>query len=251
MSDPTATPAPATPPAGHRTHADPIRTVLLLRHARSTSNVAGTLAGRLPGIGLDETGLAQAQQVAEQLAGVEIARIVSSPAERCLATLAPLAAATGLAVETDDRLAEVDYGSWSGRKLGDLAKEDLWRVVQQRPSAAVFPDGEGLADVSARAIAAIRALAAGPVPVLVCSHGDVLKAILADALGIHLDGFQRINVAPASLSVVRYSTARPMVERINQTSDLSALFPPPPPDPGASPTEPAPEGDAVVGGATS
>ena len=250
MSDPTATPVLATPPPGHATHADPVRTVLLLRHARSTSNVAGTLAGRLPGVGLDETGLAQAQQVAEQLAGVEIARIVSSPAERCLATLAPLAAATGLTVETDDRLAEVDYGSWSGRKLGDLAKEDLWRVVQQRPSAAVFPDGEGLADVSARAIAAIRALATGPVPVLVCSHGDVLKAILADALGIHLDGFQRINVAPASLSVVRYSTARPMVERINQTSDLSALFPPPPPEAGASPTEPTPEGDAVVGGAT-
>ena len=241
---------PDTTPAAHHRPADPVRTVLLLRHARSTSNVAGTLAGRLPGIGLDETGLTQADAVAAQLAGVEIARIVSSPAERCLATLAPLAAATGLTVETDDRLSEVDYGSWSGRKLGELAKEDLWRVVQQRPSAAVFPDGEGLADVSARAVAAVRELAAGPVPVLICSHGDVLKAILADALGIHLDGFQRINVAPASLSVVRYTSARPMVERINQTSDLSALFPPPPPAADHPDADPAPVADAVVGGAT-
>ncbi len=166
----------------------------------------------------------------------------------------------------DDRFAEVDYGTWTGRPLKDLAHEDLWRTVQSRPSAAVFPDGEGLADVSARAVAAIKELVSrGGGPVLVCSHGDVLKAILADALGMHLDGFQRINVAPASLSVVRYSALRPIVERINDTADLSALLPPLPatgPDgsddargaDGSRTDSGAPTGghlgDAVVGGAT-
>ncbi len=222
-----------------------MRTVLLLRHAHSSANAAGVLAGRSEGVRLDETGLKQADRVAEQLAGVEIARIVSSPLERCLQTVAPLAAATGLTVEIDERLAEVDYGSWTGRALKDLAGEDLWKVVQARPSAAVFPDGEGLAGVSARAVAAVQELATGPVPVLICSHGDVLKAVLADALAVHLDGFQRINVAPASLSVVRYTSTRPIVERINHTSDLSALFPAPEAD---KPVAPA---DAVVGGATS
>ncbi len=225
-----------------------VRTVLLLRHARSTANAAGVLAGRSEGVELDETGQRQAADLAERLAGVHINQIISSPLTRCLQTLAPLAAATGLTVDHDIRLAEVDYGSWTGRELKDLAKEDLWRTVQHRPSAALFPDGESLAQVSVRAIAAIHDLVgAGGGPVLVCSHGDVLKAILADALGMHLDGFQRINVAPASLSVVRYSALRPIVERINDTADLSALLPPPP-------EEPKPDGadspDAVVGGAT-
>ena len=117
----------------------------------------------------------------------------------------PLASALGLPIEIDDRLSEVDYGEWTGRALKDLAGEPLWRVVQHHPSAAVFPGGEGLAAVSARAAAAIRDVRAGGRPsdqtVLVCSHGDVIKAILADALGLHLDSFQRIVVAPASISV--------------------------------------------------
>lgn len=223
---------------------DPLRTVLLLRHARSTANTAGVLAGRSADVHLDDAGRAQADRIGRELAGLHIARIVSSPLERCRQTLAPLASALGLPIEMDDRLAEVDYGSWTGRALRDLSGEPLWTVVQQQPSAARFPGGESLAAVSARAVAAVREHTSGPVPVLVCSHGDVLKAILADALGLHLDGFQRINVAPGSLSVVRYAPTRSIVERINQTADLSALAAPPP--------EQAPNaaaGDAVIGGA--
>ena len=232
---------------------DGVRTVLLLRHARSTANVAGVLAGRSNGVELDETGQQQAAELARRMGGVHITRIVSSPATRCLQTLSPLAAELGLPIDTDDRFAEVDYGAWTGRALQDLVKEDLWRTVQGRPSAAVFPEGEGLSQVSQRAIAGIGDLVAeGGGPVLVCSHGDVLKAILADALGMHLDGFQRINVAPASLSVVRYSAMRPIVERINDTADLSALLPPPPTAEDhvdADETSALTGADAVVGGA--
>jgi broad specificity phosphatase PhoE len=227
-----------------------VTTVILLRHGRSTANTSGVLAGRTPGIHLDDTGRSQAAGIADRLADVPIDRIVTSPLERCRQTLAPLAAAKGLSVEVDDRLAEVDYGDWAGRPLRELATEPLWRTVQHHASATVFPGGESLAGVSARAVEAVRAIvlppegqpvpsegpaaggedapdaaAQGPIArtVLICSHGDVIKALLADALGLHLDSFQRIVVAPASLSVIRYTPLRPFVERINDTGELRSL----------------------------
>ncbi len=214
-------------------------TVVLLRHGRSTANTAGVLAGRSPGVLLDDAGREQAEAVAARLAGISLDALVSSPMERCQQTLVPLAAATGLPVRTEARLAEVDYGDWTGRALKDLGSEPLWRTVQAHPSAAVFPGGEGLAAVGVRAVAAIRDLVAelGPdAVVLVCSHGDVIKAVLADALGLHLDGFQRIVVAPASLSVVRYTPLRPFVERVNDSGELGSLRPPTPPEPSADPS---------------
>ena len=256
-------------------------TVILLRHGRSTANTSGVLAGRTPGINLDDNGRSQATGIADRLADVAIDRIVSSPLERCQQTLAPLAAATGLTVEVDDRLAEVDYGDWAGRPLRELATEPLWRTVQHHASATVFPGGESLAAVSARAVEAVRALvvpsprtatrsrpdgrsgprrrgrpgraAKGPIArtVLICSHGDVIKALLADALGLHLDSFQRIVVAPASLSVIRYTPLRPFVERINDTGELGSLGSHPVPRLQRA-TDPQPDAasEAVPGGVT-
>src|SRR5690348_5777144 len=132
-------------------------TVILLRHARSTANGSGVLAGRAPRVALAEGGLTQARKLAERLAELPIAEIVASPLLPRKQTVAPLAAAKDLKVVTDARLSEVDYGEWTGRKLSALGKEPLWKVVQQHPSAAVFPGGEGLAAVQARAVAAIRA----------------------------------------------------------------------------------------------
>ena len=178
-------------------------TLILLRHGRSTANGAGVLAGRSEGIDLDDTGVEQANGLLQRFSGARVARLVSSPMLRCRRTIQPLADHLGLEVEIDERIAEVDYGSWTGRALKDLAGEPLWRTVQAHPSAAVFPDGESLAEVSVRAVAAARehAAAAGDDGAAVlCTHGDVIKAILADALGIHLDGFQRIVVGTASLS---------------------------------------------------
>ena len=108
----------------------------------------------------------------------------------------------------------------------------LWRVVQGHPSAATFPDGEGLAAMAARAAEAVHAWNArlGPdATYAVVSHGDVIKALIADALGLHLDGFQRIVVDPCSLSVVRYTELRPFVVRVNDTGGgMDALLPRPP-----------------------
>jgi probable phosphomutase (TIGR03848 family) len=218
-----------------------VPTVLLLRHARTTANVAGTLAGRADGVGLDPGGREQAARLAERLAPLPLAAVVSSPLQRCLETLAPLLAAPTTAriprpsPVLDERLGECHYGDWTGRALKDLAKEPLWRTVQYHPSAARFPgsDGESLAQMQSRAVAAIREHDAAVARDhgegalwLAVSHGDVIKAILADALGVHLDAFQRIVVDTASISVVRYTPLRPFVVRSNDTgADLQALVP--------------------------
>jgi len=210
-----------------------VTTVILLRHGRTTANTGGVLAGWTPGVQLDETGAGQVAAVGERLAKVPLAAVVSSPLDRCLQTAAAVAAGRDLEVATDDRFGEARYGDWTGRAIKELAKEPLWKVVQQHPSAAVFPgpEGEGLAQTQARAVAAVRSWNArlGPDAVwLACSHGDVIKGVLADALGLHLDQFQRIVVDPASISVVTYTDTRPFVVRVNDTGgDVSALIPPP------------------------
>ncbi|MGY1915157.1 histidine phosphatase family protein [Blastococcus sp. SYSU DS0973] len=208
-------------------------TVILLRHGRTTANAGGVLAGWTPGVQLDDTGQAQVQAVSERLAKVPLAAVVSSPLERCQQTAGAVLADRQLELATDDRLGEARYGDWTGRSIKELVKEPLWKVVQQHPSAAVFPGpaGEGLAQTQSRAVAAVRewnARLGADAMWLVCSHGDVIKAILADALGMHLDSFQRIVVDPASISVVSYTDTRPFVGRINDTGgDVSALIPPP------------------------
>ena len=224
-------------------------TVILLRHGRTTANTGGVLAGWTPGVGLDETGRAQADAVATRLAPVPLAAVVSSPLERCQQTAGAVTTGRELELQTDDRFGEARYGDWTGRPIKELVKEPLWKVVQQHPSAAVFPgpEGEGLAQTQARAVAAVREWNAklGPDAVwLACSHGDVIKAVLADALGLHLDGFQRIVVDPASISVVTYTDTRPFVARVNDTGgDVAALMPPP-----KKRRRRAPSSDAVVGG---
>jgi probable phosphomutase (TIGR03848 family) len=232
-----------------------VTTLILLRHGRSSANVSGVLAGRTPGVELDDTGRAQADKLVGRLAGVPIAEIVSSPMVRCEQTVAPLAADRGLTPVTEPELAEVDYGSWTGSELKTLAKEPLWKVVQAHPSAAVFPGGEGLAGMQARAVAAVRRHGRrieaehGPGVVwMACTHGDVIKAVLADALATHLDNFQRIVVDPGSISVVQYTETRPFVARVNDLGgDVAGLIPPKP----KRRRKAAPRSsDAVVGGET-
>lgn len=201
-------------------------TVLLVRHGL-TPLTGPVLAGWTPGVHLDERGRAQAVALGERLLPVPLAAIVVSPLERCRETAAAILAGRAPAppLHVDEQVGEVRYGAWTGCELRALRKEPLWAVVQGHPSAAVFPDGEGLAEMSARAVAAVRRwnAALGPdATYAVVSHGDVIKAILADALGLHLDGFQRIGVDPCSLSVVRYGTAASHVERINDTGGSTA-----------------------------
>ena len=243
-------------------------TLILVRHGRSTANTSGLLAGRTPGVALDEHGRAQAAALPGRLEGLPLAAVVSSPLLRCRETLEPLAEARGdLPVHTEERITECDYGDWSGRKLAELSDEPLMTTVQQHPSAAAFPGGESMRGMQARAVEAVRdwnvriEAEHGPDALYaMCSHGDIIKSVVADALGMHLDLFQRIAVGPCSLTVIRYTPLRPFLLRLGETGELASLVPPEPAEgeangdepeegrAGAQETGPGHGSDATVGG---
>ncbi len=242
--------------------------VLVVRHGL-TSSTGKALTGWMPGIALDDRGEAQAAALGSRLAQVPLAVIVSSPLDRCRETAAAIAArqerpeadpyreANGSApparapvaqVELDDRLGECKYGDWTGQPLRKLAHDPLWKVVQAHPSAVRFPgpDGESMLEMQQRAVTAVRdwnAKLGKDATYLICSHGDVIKAILTDALGMHLDMSQRIQIDPCSLSVIRYTTLRPFVLRMNDTGSDSAGLARRPAQAGAGA-----EADAQIGG---
>ena len=206
-------------------------TVVLVRHGL-TAMTGPVLAGWTPGLHLDERGVAQAAAVAERLRPVPFDAVVSSPLDRCLDTAGAVLEGRSLELQVDDRLGECRYGDWTGRPLKELAKDPLWKVVQAHPSAVTFPgpEGEPLRETQARAVAAVRDWNArlGPDATwLACSHGDVIKAVVADAMGLHLDQFQRIVVDPCSVTVIRYTELRPFVVRVNDTGGgVADLLPP-------------------------
>ncbi|HCA84387.1 MAG TPA: phosphoglycerate mutase [Streptomyces sp.] len=226
--------------------------LILVRHGRSTANTAGVLAGRTPGIGLDERGAAQAAALPARLAELPLSAVVTSPLQRCRETLAPLLGARPeLPLHTDDRIGECHYGDWTGRKLAELADEPLWTTVQRHPSAAGFPgaDGETVRAMQARAVDAVRdwndrieAEYGADAVYLMCSHGDIIKSVVADAIGLHLDLFQRLSVEPCSVTAVRYTPLRPFLLRLGDTGGFGGLAPLV--DGAGGPTG----GDAAVGG---
>ncbi|MFG2437121.1 histidine phosphatase family protein [Streptomyces sp. NPDC048508] len=221
-------------------------TLILVRHGRSTANTAGLLAGWTPGVALDERGTQQAAALPGRLAGLPIAEIVASPLQRCQETVQPLREARPeVPAHSDERIGEAHYGDWSGRKLAELKDEPLMEVVQTHPSAAAFPGGESMRAMQTRAAEAVREWNArverdhgSDAVYLMCSHGDIIKALVADALGLHLDLFQRISVEPCSITAIRYTRLRPFLVRLGDTGDFASL----------APREEPPSGDAPVGG---
>ncbi|OON82288.1 histidine phosphatase family protein [Streptomyces tsukubensis] len=230
-------------------------TLILVRHGRSTANTAGLLAGWTPGVALDERGSDQAASLPGRLAGVPIAAVVTSPLQRCGETLAPLLAdRPELPLHTEERIGECHYGDWTGRKLSELMDEPLMEVVQQHPSAAAFPGGESMRAMQTRAAEAVREWNArierdhgADATYVMCSHGDIIKSLVADALGLHLDQFQRISVEPCSVTVIHYTRLRPFLARLGDTGDLSSLAARAEKGEESGPAE-GPEGHAPVGG---
>ena len=232
-------------------------TVLLVRHGL-TASTGQLLTGWTPGISLDDRGLAQAKALAERLAPVPLDVIVTSPLERCQQTAEAIASARGEAASggdamqpvVDERVGECRYGDWTGRPLKELAKDPLWPAVQAHPSSVRFPgpDGESMLDMQHRAVTAVRdwnARLAPEATYVVCSHGDVIKAIVADALGLHLDMSQRIQADPCSLTVIRYTRLRPFLVRLNDVGGAVADLLP---RPKSGDDDDLGESDAAVGG---
>lgn len=207
---------------------------------------------------LDDLGRGQAERAGDRLAALRLAAVVSSPLERCRDTARAIVTRQdqALRVARERGIVEMDYGSWTGGDLRTLAKDPLWQTVQHHPAAVTFPEGESMAAMAARAVAAVRRWDAalteehGPDAVWAAvSHGDVIKSVLADALGMHLDVFQRIVIDPASVSVVRYAPGRPFVLTMNShEGDLSFLRPPEKKPGGRTRRARGSAGDAPVGG---
>ena len=202
--------------------------IVLIRHAHSTANAAGVLSGRLPGVHLSKVGQEQAKRLAERLGKLTISEVHVSPMERCSETLEPWRIKYGknVTVVTDKNLVEVDYGKWSGKKLAVLSRAKLWRKIQSQPSSVTFPEGESLAQMQVRAMQSVHNFFDTDLELMIMvSHGDVIKAIVASALGMHLDDFQRIVIDPASITLLESHGGAIRLTRLNDSdSSVSELL---------------------------
>jgi probable phosphomutase (TIGR03848 family) len=202
--------------------------LLLIRHAL-TDQTGKRLYGRSPGVHLSSRGREQAGALARRLAAVSLEAVYSSPLERCVETARPIAAAHGLRVRTVGEVVEIDYGRWTGRTFSTLVRTRLWRRVHGgNPSGVRFPGGESLAEAQRRGVDAVERIAdrhpRGVVAVV--THGDVVDLVLAHYAGVHVDQYQRLDVAPASISAVALGGAVPKIRRLNDTGTLEDLVPP-------------------------
>ena len=202
--------------------------LVLIRHAHSEANAAGILSGRLPNVHLTEKGLAQSENLAVRLGKFPVSNLRISPMERCFETISPWINSILLPNNPkfepiiDQELTEVDYGSWSGKKLAVLSRNKLWKIVQESPSRMYFPKGEGIAQMQSRAMKSVHEAVSSKKKgaAVIVSHGDVIKSIVASALGMHLDEFQRIVIDPASVSILDFSTTKPRTLLLNDSRSV-------------------------------
>jgi len=197
--------------------------IVLVRHAVSTANEKGILAGRDNTVHLSEKGQRQADVLADALLGMNVVEVYSSPIKRCRETMQPYLKAAKLNLSPLPGVQEMDYGKWSGRRLATLSKLPLWSSIQRKPSSVRFPEGESFNEMAARAIEAIASIAIAGKTVVVCSHGDVIKSLVASALGLHLDQFQKIVIDPASITRLRFHNNDFTVVSVNDTHHLAPL----------------------------
>jgi probable phosphomutase (TIGR03848 family) len=196
--------------------------LLLIRHGENDWVGSNRLAGRTPGVHLNDKGVQQAQALADLLSEQPLQAVFSSPLDRCMETATPLAQRLGLPVMSEEGVIEVDYGEWRGQNLKDLVKEPAWKMVQHYPSSFRFPNGETLQEVQHRAVATLNQIhqTYANQTVAIFSHGDVIRTTLAYYLGTHIDLFQRIAISTASVSVVALANQRPMVLGVNYVTTL-------------------------------
>ena len=199
-------------------------TVLLIRHATNDYVKSGRLAGWTPDVHLNEEGQNQARALGLRLASMPLRAIYSSPLERTQETAQAIAQHhPALSVIIREDIGEVQYGDWTGLKISELTTRKMWRVIQEYPSRAYFPNGETMRDAQTRMVNAIEAIVQahpGQIVALV-SHADLIKMATAHYMGLHLDNFQRIVISPASITTLELGHSRPAVASVN---DLAHLY---------------------------
>jgi probable phosphomutase (TIGR03848 family) len=197
--------------------------LVFIRHAHSTANDAGILSGQLPGISLSKKGKKQAQELVERLGASSFDSIRVSPMQRCEETIAPWINSRysrGMkSYQIDESLIEMNYGTWSGRKLSSLSREKMWKEIQERPSTVQFPQGERMKAMQKRALMSISdALEEKKNGThLFVSHGDVLKALVASLLKMKLDDFQSLVIDSASVTVIDFDGSKSRLLAFNDS----------------------------------
>jgi len=200
--------------------------ILLIRHAVNDFVKTGKLAGRTPGVHLNEDGKAQAEALGRRLADAKIHQIISSPLDRTQETAQAVAQHhPHLQIQTNEEIGEVDYGDWQGAKINSLRRRKMWDVIQEYPTRAYFPNGEAMRDVQVRAVNEIERLtrAFPSDTITIFSHADLIKMVVAHYLGMHLDVFQRIVISPASITGIMLGHSRPFVTTVNDTAHVQQL----------------------------
>jgi len=209
---------------------DKVSVIVLLRHAHSSANDSGLLTGRLPGVSLSKGGFVQANELVERIGRAKVDQLHISPIERCQLTIDPWLrskySSSLESCEIDESLTEIDFGSWSGRKLSTLRRDPLWKVVQHSPSRMKFPQGESFRSAQKRAFLGVQEIAArrGSKVHLLVSHSDTIKLILAKALDINLDSFQKIRIDQASFSILDIPKGAASVRTVNNKGALKELL---------------------------
>jgi probable phosphomutase (TIGR03848 family) len=196
-------------------------TLFLIRHGL-TAVTGSRLYGRTPGIELDERGRRQGAALVERFEGVRLTAVYSSPLERCIGTVEPLATARRLELRISDALVEMDTGGWTGRTIPSVRRTKLWNTVQRNPSRFRFPSGESFVDAEARVLDEIERIRSRHPRgrVAIGTHGDLVRMLVSHYAGAHLDEFQRVTADPASVSVVHLGDGVPRILLVNDTGSL-------------------------------
>lgn len=193
--------------------------LILIRHGENDYSKKGKLAGRLPGVHLNERGRGQAEELGKAFAKIPIKAIYSSPLERAVETAEPIAKARGLKILWDAGLQEADVGKWQGQSVRRLALNKYWRIVQRAPSRAGHPGGETFLATQTRVASALEAICAKykPRDILVCVlHADPIKLAVAHFIGLPLDNFQRLGCDTGSVTTLFVSEGSAQLMRLNQ-----------------------------------
>lgn len=195
-------------------------TVLFIRHGENEWTKTHKLAGRTPGVHLNEQGQKQAQALGKRLAGAKLDAIYASPLERTLETAKEIAAHHKLEVQACPGLLEVDYGKWTGKEIAKLAKKKSWYTIQHYPSGAGFPGGETMYQMQARFVQEVNNLVAchPGQNLAIVGHADLIKSAVAHYLGVHFDLFQRIVISTASITTIAFTPVGPRVVSVNDTN---------------------------------
>ena len=198
--------------------------IYLLRHAQSVANTKGILAGQDDSVDLSKVGFKQAESLVSYLSAIKFSKVYSSPLTRCIQTIAPFMEKNSkIDFQIENKVIEMNYGKWSGRKLAVLSRDSKWKSVQNNPAGFTFPQGESFKSMRRRIDLALTNLKKEKGPILVVTHGDIIKMAITSSLGLPINRFQSFVVEPASLTIINLEKSGATILQSNYKVSQSGI----------------------------